>query len=156
MFAIREATTPNSISYRFDFVLCVIYGPSNICKCANRFANVRQPRRTFPNGFHTYGTRYIRWSRAAATRDWACRSLATPSRLASDPLTIHSSSSSSRFVAEQSTNSTQFNSLKAPLLLHIATTTHTNIHASSINSPLCCAKFDYNHSSGHILFKSMM
>lgn len=99
---------------------------------------------------------YIRWSRAAATRDWACRSLATPSRLASDPLTIHSSSSSTRFVAEQSTNSTQFNSLKAPLLLHIATTTHTNIHASSINSPLCCAKFDYNHSSGHILFKSMM
>lgn len=64
---------------------------------------------------------YIRWSRAAATRDWVCRSLATPSRLASDPLTIHSSSSSSRFVAEQSTNSTQFNSLKAPLLLHIAT-----------------------------------
>lgn len=67
---------------------------------------------------------YISWSRAAATRDWACRSLATPSRLASDPLTIHSSRST-RFVAEQSTNSTQFNSLKAPLLLHIATTTHT-------------------------------
>lgn len=29
--------TPNSISYRLDLALCVIYRPSNICKCANRF-----------------------------------------------------------------------------------------------------------------------
>lgn len=43
----NRGSAPNSISYRFEFVLCVIYRPSNICKCANRFANVHDNHHAF-------------------------------------------------------------------------------------------------------------